>query len=404
MGKVITAAGLQDFIETGAVTHVQNHVKGQPTPVPTTTNVAPPPAPPASTPPSAPIDAVAPPIAPVEASSAVSAAAPDADVEDSGDRFQGISEADKNWIKSAPDEVEETKRWAAKRHKVALQEEALRKKAQEEAEDAEDFAKSQYERARLAEQRSTELERELSEAKTTAERAIQEAAEAKRGQEVKPPDIKEFTDAAGATDWVKYTEARETYAAQKAVSDDRQARSQQEEADRQKQIEVAFRSRIDAATEKYPDFFEVVGKTDVIIPTAALTAISLSEYAADVTYYLAKHRDQALQIARLPSIPAIREISRLERLFEKQAAATPPQAESAPAPKPAAVAAAPAPIAASPPPAPAVPKVTEQRGGAPPPINPISAQGSGTVVTDPSKMDFKQLRNFRREQQRNKRR
>ena len=53
---------------------------------------------------------------------------------------------------------------------------------------------------------------------------------------------------------------------------------------------------------------------------------------------------------------------------------------------------------------PVVASKAPERGGAPPPITPISAQGSGTVVTDPSKMDFKQLRAYEREKQRSKQR
>jgi hypothetical protein len=85
--------------------------------------------------------------------------------------------------------------------------------------------------------------------------------------------------------------------------------------------------------------------------------------------------------------------------FEKPPQVTPPPAAPVVAtPAPVVV---PAPVAVVPP---AVVPKTPERGGAPPPITPISSQGSGTVVTDPSKMDFKQLRAYERDKQRSKRR
>jgi hypothetical protein len=62
---------------------------------------------------------------------------------------------------------------------------------------------------------------------------------------------------------------------------------------------------------------------------------------------------------------------------------------------------APAPAAVVPP---VVAPKAPERGGAPPPITPISSQGSGTVVTDPAKMGFKELRAYERQKEAAKRR
>lgn len=382
MGKVITSQGLQDFIETGAISQVPNHVKGTPAPVAVVpAPVIPEPAPVVLEPVAAVPEPAPEPAPPVEPTPA--------------DDYEGISDADQAWIKSAADEIERTRRYANKRLKIAKQEEARRIQAETEtaaakaaAEDAEDFAKGQYNRAVLAEERAAVLQRERDALKTAQTPPLEPAPEAKA------PDIKEFTNAEGQVDWDKFTDAKATYAADKAVAKDRAERAAEESRAQQAQVDAAFRKRLSAAETKYPDFLQVVGATDLMVPNAVLNYITMSEYGADITYHLASHPDQAERIAKLPPIKAIAEIGKLELSFEKPAAVTPPPAE--PAPKPVQVPTpAPAPAVAAPAPIPA-PKAAE-RGGAPPPITPISTQGSGTVITDPSKMSFTQLRAYERQ-------
>ena len=396
MGKVVTAAGLQDFIENGTVTEVKNHVKGDKSlpgavPVETAAVVDPPPAPPVQPVAETPPPPVAPEVPPI-AEPVVTA--PAADPDDLPDPYHGISEADKAWILTAPDETERVRRLVGKRHKIAKQEEALRKSAEIEAKDAESFAKMQYDRARLAEERATALERELA-----ATKEAQAAAAAKAAEPPPPPDVKEFTNAEGTVDWNSYSDAKAKYAAEQAVAKERADRAAQLQAQERARIEAEFKARLDKAQSKYPDFLEVVGATDVLVQNAVLQYITESEYGADITYHLASHPDFTDKIRKLSPTRALAEVGKLELTFEKPATVTPPLA--APAPAPAAPVVAPAPVAAVP--LVAAPKAPE-RGGAPPPITPISTNGSGTVVTDPSKMDFKQLRNYERERQRAKRR
>lgn len=394
--KVITSQGLQDFIETGAVTHVENYVKGA-APKETTAVVTPPPAPPvqpnatAATPPEVP------PAAAPEAPAAVVSPPPAIDPDDLPDPYHGISESDKEWILTAPDETERVRRLVGKRHKIAKQEEALRKQAEEEAKDAETFAKTQYDRARMAEEENAELRRKLAEKPAQPPTAPPPAAP----EPPKAPDIKEFTSPEGVVDWSKFIDAKDQFADAKAAHAAEQERvkiAQEKQAEEQAKVEAAFKSRLEKAQTKYPDFLEVVGATDVLVQDAVLQFITESDYGADITYHLANHPDFTKQIAKLSPVKALAEIGKLESTFEAPAKVTP--APPAPPPPPAVPVAAPAPVAVVPPPA---PKALE-RGGAPPPITPISTNGSGTVVTDPSKMDFKQLRAFERERARNKRR
>lgn len=401
MGKVVTSIGLQDFIETGAVTEVQNHVKGDKslpgaTPVETVVVVAPPPAPPkqpdatAGTPPE---------VSPAPAPEAPAAGTPSAaasDPDDLPDPYLGLSEDDKGYILAAPDESERIRRLVGKRHKIMRQEEALRKQAQEEAQDAESFAKNQFERARLAEARAAELERELQAAKQQQPAAPAPAAP----EPPKGPTKEEFTNAEGVVDWDKLTDAKAKYAAEQAVANERMKIAQEKQAQERARIEAEFKARLEKAQIKYPDFLEVVGATDVLVPDAVLQFITESDYGADITYHMANHADFTDKIRQLSPTKALAEVGKLELTFEKPAAVTPAPTPIPPS-APAAPVVAPAPVAVVPPPA--APKAPE-RGGAPPPITPISAQGSGTVVTDPSKMDFKQLRAYEREKARSKRR
>jgi hypothetical protein len=391
---------LQEFIESGAVTEVKNHVKGDKSlpgaaPVETIAVVAPPPAPPV---PSDATAAVAPEVPPVPAPEAPATVVPPpapSDPDDLPDPYHAISEADKAWILTAPDETERVRRLVGKRHKIAKQEEALRKQAEEEAKDAETFAKTQYDRARMAEEENAELRRKL------AEKPQSPATPPPAPPEPpKAPDIKEFTNAEGVVDWDKLSDAKAKYAAEQAVANERARIAQEKQAEERARIEAEFRTRLEKAQTKYPDFLEVVGATNVLVQDAVLQFITESEYGADITYHLANHADYTDRIRKLSPTKALAEIGKLELTFEKPPVVTPAPALTPP-PAPAAPVVVPAPVAVVPPVA--ASKVAE-RGGAPPPITPISAQGSGTVVTDPSKMDFKQLRAYEREKERSKRR
>jgi hypothetical protein len=402
LAKVVTSQTLQDFIETGAVTQVKNHVKGDKslpgaTPVEAVVNVVPPPAPPPATQSGEQV-AQAPPEPPPAAPEAPAAVvAPEpvvTDPDDLPDPYHGISEADKAWILTAPDETERVRRLVGKRHKIAKQEEAMRKTAEEEARDAETFAKGQYERARLAEQRAADLERELAAAKEANAAAVAKAAEPPAA-----PDVKDFTNAEGVTDWNSYSDAKAKHAADQAVAKERADRAAQTQAQERARIEGEFRTRLDKAQTKYPDFLEVVGATDVMVQDAVLQYITESEYGADITYHLASHPDFTDKIRKLSPTRALAEVGKLELSFEKPAVVTP--APPAPPPAPVAPVIAPAPAAVVPP---VVAPKAPERGGAPPPITPISSQGSGTVVTDPAKMGFKELRAYERQKEAAKRR
>lgn len=315
MPKVITGAGLQEFIESGKHEVLPNKPEIKPS-----EKAAPPPEEKAETP------APLPPPVP----------APEDD---------GLE----------PDDIDLTEHVRKKINKKHRQ----MKEAQEAAADAEAFAKNQYERARLAEERAAALEKERDELKKV---------QAPKEPELKKPDIKEFTDDKGQVRWTDFTEASADYAAKKAVADERARQAQEREQQEKTRIESQFKARVDAAVKKYPDFHDAISKSEAWLPNAVLQYITESEYGPDVSYYLATHSEAVDKISKLPPIKAIAEIGKLELTFEK------PEKPAVAAPEPKA----------------------QERGGAPPPITPISGTGTGTVNTDPSKMSFRELRDYER--------
>ena len=233
------------------------------------------------------------------------------------------------------------------------------KEAQEAAADAEAFAKTQFDERRLVESENDRLKRELHEFKS-------KAAPIPKEPELKEPEIKDYTDDKGQVRWTDYTKDQANFAAAKAVADFKAQQAQERDKEAEAQARAAFTARLSKATEKYSDFMEVVGKSETMLPNAVLQYITESEYGPDVSYYMATHPETAIRISKLPPIKAIAEVGKLELTFEK------PATKSEPESKPA------------------------ERGGAPPPITPLSGSGSGTVQTDPSKMSFRELREYER--------
>lgn len=339
MGKVVTGAGLQEFIEKGTVTHVTNHKPkdngGAPLEVKKDTPVVDVGQKQPEKAEKAPETAVEPPKTPVD------------------DVNEGLE----------PDELEFSEQI---RKKIGKKHRAM-KEAQEAAADAEAFAKNQYDRARLAEQRAEEAERKAKELESKVTPPAKQP-------ELKAPEIKDFTNEQGQTDWDKYTDAKSEYAAKKAVAEDRELRAKEAREAAQRAQEAQFKARLTQAETKYPDFLKVVGAAEMLVPNAVLQYITESEYGADLTYHLAKHPELTEKLSKLPPIKAIAEVGKLEITFEKPAK----PAEAAAAPK------------------------TPERGGAPPPITPISATGAGTVNLDPAKMSFQELRAYERERRKKK--
>ena len=124
-------------------------------------------------------------------------------------------------------------------------------------------------------------------------------------------------------------------------------RNQREQAQRQHHQAVVstYQQRVEAATEKYPDFEDVAYSDEVPITNAMAVTIQESEMGPDIAYYLGKNVAEAQRIAKLSPFLQAKELGKLE----------------------AKIAAAPAPAKPS---------------SAPEPINPIRTAGANTAYVD----------------------
>jgi hypothetical protein len=248
------------------------------------------------------------------------------------------------------------------------------KEAQEAASEAEEFARNQWNEARLAKERAAALEERLNELQA---QTVKKEPEMKKPvhDELGPDGKKRFYDDQGQFKAFEYAEALATFAANEAVVKDRQRQIEESQKAAAAQAEEAAKAHVAEARKVHEDFDEVIQASDVKTHQRVLDYMTGSKWIAETAYYLAKNPEFVERINKLNPLAAIAEIGKLELTFEK--------------PKP----------AEETPPAPA-PKVS----GAPAPIVPLQTNASGIVQTDPAKMDFKQLRKYEAERALAKRR
>lgn len=288
----------------------------------------------------------------------------DAPVQDIGEKAEE-KPAEPEKKAPEPEMDEEVPQLSEKSLKYVNKQHRLRKEAQEEAELSESLAREQFNRALLAEQKAAALEAELSELKKPKEQP--------KVEELKFPMAQDFVKD-GKFDQDEYQKAVTDYnkaETKRLLDEERQSRERA-------QLQEKLKASADAARKAHPDFDEVMkaasGSEADLVPQFVLTYINESDVAGEISYYLLKNPQESQRIAKLSPIRGIAELGKLEAKLT-----TEPKKEP-------------------------VVEVKPERPGAPPPITPISTAGVGTVVTDPARMDYKQLRQYHREQERNKRR
>jgi hypothetical protein len=341
MGKVVTGKGMDDFVQNGTVETIKSERR------PKRPQAA------------APLEVV--PNAPVleltKTDDKLSIDPSKVDNEESG-----LEPGDEDLAERAQARIN-------KKHREMKQAQALADKLRAEVGENESFAKNQFDRARLAEEKLSSLERELNELRSKAT-----VAETPKGAQ--RPDAKDakFYDDKGQFKAFEYAEELAGYSATKAVEEDRKRQTEERTKAEQALVVKAFEARLEKAREKYPDFKEVVGKSEANVPPYIQQYMVESDFGGDLGYFFAKNPDVFDAISKLSPIKAIAAIGKLEVQWEK--------------------AAEPKAAAASPP----------AKSGAPAPIVPLQSSASAQTNTDPAKMDFMQLRAFRREEARNKQR
>lgn len=355
MGKVVTSQGLQEFVQEGKFTHVENHKPGKSNDAPAlevkkdapTTDIGEGKKPEGETKP--------------------------AKVESKGDEDTGLDAEDDDF-------PERIKSKIGRKHAAMKAAQALADKRGEEVAEAERFAEQQFNERKLIEAREAATQERLRELEGKQPQKAAEPEAQKPTIDDKHPDgTWKYRDAAGNVDWDTYTDAKADYAADVKMKERDAKEAQQRNEAAQAEAAARVKANADKARKAHPDFDKVMASmanTDADrVPQFVLNYIFESDSGAEIAYHLAKNPEDSKRIASLKPILGLAELGKLADTLSKPAAANGAANGAAP---------------------------VRERGGAPPPITPLSGSGTGSVNTDPSKMSFKELRAYERARARSK--
>lgn len=354
MAKVVTSEGLQEFVQSGKFTHVENHKPGKTA------------------------DAPALEVKKDASTTDIGGTKEPKDTKSEPELKEAKGEPDEGLEAEDQDLPERVKSRMGRKHAAMKAAQALADSRAADIAEAERFAEQQFNERRLQEQRADAAEARARELEgKLPQKATEPEAQKPTVDDKNADGTWKYRDAAGNVDWDTYTDAKADYAAD-AKMKERDAKEAQQRAEAQ-QAEAAARvkANADKARKAHPDFDKVmaaVANTEADrVPQFVLNYIFESESGAEIAYHLAKNPEESKRIATLKPILGLAELGKLADTLSK-----PPAANNGAA----------APV--------------RERGGAPPPITPLSGSGSGSVNTDPSKMNFKELRAYERERARSK--
>lgn len=350
MGKVVTSQGLTDFVQTGKVTHVPDHKpEGAAKPAEAAKPVE---------------ETKQPPEAEKKPEAAEKPAEVVPEVEaDEAEDDTGLRPSDAEFS-------EKTRKRIQAKHRAL-------KQAREEALENERFAEQQFNERKLAEKRAQEAEERAKALEAQIPKALAEPELVEPVEE----DAK-YRDEAGNFKWKEFARDLAKFEAAQAVKSERENQQKERAAAELKEAEGRMKARFDAVRKAHPDFDQLVEKIKGTeadnVPQHVLNYLFESEKGGELHYYLLKNPVESVRISKLKPILALAELGKLEAKLTEPPAKTTPSA-------------------------PAEPVNRREPGGAPAPITPLSGEGNTGIVTDPAKMDFKQLRAYERERARGKR-
>lgn len=175
-------------------------------------------------------------------------------------------------------------------------------------------------KAEASEQRARDLEAQLQALKTSAQ-PMEATAKPARAQFASDDEYIE-----ALTDW----KAREAVA--KREREQFEARQQAEQVD----LDEKWTRRQDAMIKAIPDYADVLGASNVVIPNYIERALKESDQGPEIAYFLALNPEEARKLAAMNPVTAIKRIAALERdLAEPDTPAKeaePPKKSKAPAP------------------------------------------------------------------------
>lgn len=238
-------------------------------------------------------------------------------------------------------------------------------KKHREMKEAQEFATGEGRRAIEAERRAAQLEREIEALK--GKKSGGPGSDDSTGSdpdEPKPGDFKTVGD---------YTRALVKYEAKKAGETGKAQAEQSKQQEQANQVIGEFVKRQEAFKAATPDYEDVVGATELVIPNIAMQYLIESDVGPQLGYYLAKNPDEATRLQKLSPTRCIAELGKLETKLEKTAA--PAKADAG---------------------------VAKEVSKAPAPIQPLSNDSPAAVQKDPSQMTFAELRAYRQQEARAK--
>lgn len=236
--------------------------------------------------------------------------------------------------------------------------------------EAEEFARSEALRALAAERRAEQLQKQLEAAQKSGPAPVSEAP-----QEPKPADFATVAE---------YTDALVSYRVDQRLRDE-QTKREREAAEREQEArQREFGKRLNDAKAKHDDFEEVLtsikGTELERVHSDVTEYITESEQGPELLYHLAKNPDVLDRLRKLSPRRFIAELGKLEAKWEQ-----PPAKEQTPTLSEVATTTA------------------RPVSKAPAPIAPLDTAGVAPVAKKPEDMSVSELREFRKQQEREKR-
>ncbi len=223
--------------------------------------------------------------------------------------------------------------------------------------EAEEFARERDQAAERERIRADAAERELQRIRGAKSEGP------KPGEDVDPDEPKQ-----GDFKTVgEYTRALVKYEAEKAGKAGKAQAEQSRQQSEANAVIGEFVKRQEAFKAATPDYEEVIGDSDVIVPNIVTQYLMESEFGPQLAYHFAKNPDEVTRLKKLSPTRQIAEVGKLETKFEKKADA---------------------PVAAA---------SRTEVSKAPAPISPLKGE-SVQVQKDPKDMTVQELREHRRKE------
>lgn len=130
-----------------------------------------------------------------------------------------------------------------------------------------------------------------------------------------------------------YIEALTDWKAQTAVANRERQQAEARLKAEQQEVAQQWDKRQQQAIAAIPDYAEVIGASEVIVPPYVHQALLESEKGPEIAYYLALHPEEAKRIASMKPLAAIKRIAGLEADLAEPDDDEPPAAKAAELPK-----------------------------------------------------------------------